>query len=124
MTVKLLLLKSGEEIIADVQDIVNDKDQTIGYYLNKPCVVKIKDIEVEREDKEKDSQNAAKFSIVIYPWIALTSDKFISIPVDWTITLVEPISKVKDMYKEQVMEYNQNDQSTDSSEQSNTDIED
>lgn len=124
MTVKLLLLKSGEEIVADVQDIVNDKDQTIGYYLNKPCIVKIKDIEVEREDEGKDSQNAAKFSIVIYPWIALTSDKFISIPSDWVITLVEPISKVKDMYKEQVMEYSQNDQSIDSSEQSNTDIED
>ena len=124
MTVKLLLLKSGEEIVADVQDIVNDKGQTIGYYLNKPCIVKIKDIEVEREDEGKDSQNAAKFSIVIYPWIALTSDKFISIPSDWVITLVEPISKVKDMYKEQVMEYSQNDQSIDSSEQSNTDIED
>jgi hypothetical protein len=121
MTVKLILLKSGEEIVSDVQEIVNDDDKTIGYYLHKPCIVKIKDIEVEREEDGKDSQNAAKFSIVIYPWIPLTADKFVSIPADWTVTIVEPISKVKNMYNDQVMGIKENDQSIDSDKQSDTD---
>ena len=41
MTVKLALLKSGEDIIADVQEMVFD-DKVIGYIFNKPCNIKMK----------------------------------------------------------------------------------
>ena len=44
MTIKLVLLKSGEDIIADVGEMAVGEDENarlIGYYLNKPCVVKM-----------------------------------------------------------------------------------
>ena len=44
MTVKLLLLKSGEDVIADVSEMAVGEDadkKVLGYFLDKPCVVKI-----------------------------------------------------------------------------------
>ena len=45
MSVKLLLLKSGEQVIADVKEmLVGDEEspKVVGYFLNKPCVVNIR----------------------------------------------------------------------------------
>ena len=42
MTIKLMLLKSGEDIISDVSEMcvgTEEDRQVIGYNLNKPCVV-------------------------------------------------------------------------------------
>ena len=44
MTVKLLLLKSGEDVIADVSEMAVGEEQdrkVLGYFLDRPCVVKI-----------------------------------------------------------------------------------
>ena len=41
MTIKLLLLKSGEDMIADISEMAYGEDadrRVVGYYLNKPCV--------------------------------------------------------------------------------------
>ena len=50
MTVKLALLKSGEDVIADVQEMVFE-DKVIGYIFNKPCNIKMK---VREEDSETE----------------------------------------------------------------------
>ena len=42
MTIKLMLLKSGEDVISDVTEMrvgTDGDSQVIGYNLNKPCVV-------------------------------------------------------------------------------------
>ena len=41
MTVKILLLKSGEDVIADLKEMVSPDEKVIGYFLTKPCVVKL-----------------------------------------------------------------------------------
>ena len=44
MTVKLILLKSGEDIIADITEMAVGEEENrrvIGYFLEKPCVVKM-----------------------------------------------------------------------------------
>ena len=46
MTIKLLLLKSGEDIIADVTEMAvgEEEERTIvGYFLDKPCVIRMRD---------------------------------------------------------------------------------
>ena len=55
MTVKLLLLKSGEDVIADVTEMGSgDKDdrRVVGYFLNKPCIVKMRDPNVLSEEND------------------------------------------------------------------------
>ena len=35
MTIKILLLKSGEDVVADVKEMVSPDDKVIGYFLTK-----------------------------------------------------------------------------------------
>ena len=49
MTIKLMLLKSGEDIIADVSEMSvgeDDDRRVVGYFLNKPCIVKMRQPEL------------------------------------------------------------------------------
>ena len=44
MTIKLMLLKSGEDVIADVSEMLmgeGEKRTVIGYRLDKPCVIRM-----------------------------------------------------------------------------------
>ena len=108
MTIKLLLLKSGEDIISDVTEMCvgeEDKRQVIGYYLNKPCVVRMRDPNlIEEEGPNKKSG----FSVSLFPWMPLSAQETIPVPADWLITLVEPIEKLKEMYIEDIVEYGKN----------------
>ena len=95
MTVKILLLKSGEDVVADVKEMVSPDDKVIGYFLTKPCVIKLIPKSVEGEKKET--------SISMYPWMPLAKEKQIPLPTDWVVTMVTPIEKVETMYKEDVL---------------------
>ena len=96
MTVKILLLKSGEDVIADVKEMVSPDEKVIGYFLNKPCVFKL--IPKDSEDESKKET-----AIRMYPWMPLAKEKDIPLPTDWVVTIVTPIEKVEQMYKEDVL---------------------
>jgi hypothetical protein len=93
MTVKLVILKSGEDVLADVQEMVVE-DKVIGYFFNNPCVVKLK--KVHQNDEVEHLKTLADVSL--YPWMPLSKDKKIPVTVDWVVTIVEPVSTLKDMY--------------------------
>lgn len=124
MTVKLVILKSGEDLICDMSEMVTETEKVVGYFLKKPCVVKIKDFVHKRDEVEENEEQNAKFNIVFYPWIPLSSSDVVTIPSDWVVTYVDPIPKLLNMYKNQVLEYKNNDQSITTGEQSDSDIED
>ena len=96
MTVKILLLKSGEDVIADLKEMVSPDEKVIGYFLTKPCVVKL--IPKDSEDESKKET-----AIRMYPWMPLAKEKDIPLPTDWVVTIVTPLEKVEQMYKEDVI---------------------
>ena len=100
MTVKLALLKSGENIISDIQEMVVD-ERVVGFFFNKPQVVLLKDFESVSKNNEEEIKHS--FDINLFPWILLTSDKKILVPNDWVVTLVEPVEKLKQMYEQKVL---------------------
>ena len=111
MTIKLMLLKSGEDVIADATEMrvgTEEESQVIGYHLNKPCVVKMRDPNLIKED---GPQKQSGFSVSLFPWMPLTSQETIPVPADWLITMVEPIEKLKEMYIEDIVEYGKDNQS-------------
>jgi len=115
MTVKLALLKSGEDVIADIQEMIIGEpgdQKVVGYFFNKACVVKMRTTE---ETKDKSYQ------ISLFPWISLTKDTKIPVINDWVITLVEPIDTLKQMYVNDVLNNGKNNQDTISTKQSNSD---
>ncbi len=98
MSVKLTVLKTGETLISDMQELVSDKEQTSphAYLLNNPHLVKIR----EKQFLTEDEKNDKKFGIdvLMTPWIVISSDKKIILPVDCVMTIVEPIDGVKKMF--------------------------
>ena len=111
MTIKLMLLKSGEDVIADVAEMcvgTEENRQVIGYHLNKPCIVKMRDPNLVKEDGPKKQSG---FSVSLFPWMPLTKQETIPVPADWLITMVEPIDKLKEMYIEDIVEYGKGNQS-------------
>ena len=102
MTIKILLLKSGEDVIADVKEMVSADKKVIGYFLSKPCVVKLL--------PKTTNGNKKETSISMYPWMPLAKEKQIPLPTDWVVTMVTPIEKVETMYKEDVLNGKTTDQ--------------
>ena len=104
MTVKILLLKSREDVVPDVKEMVSPDDKVIGYFLTKPCVIKLIPKTIETEEGE-----TKETSISMFPWMPLAKEKDIPLPTDWVVTMVSPIEKVETMYKEDIL----NGQTTD-----------
>ena len=101
MSIKLLLLKSGEQVLADTKELrrkddVPISDKVSGYLLslphkvtaNKPLVL------TENVNEERNVE------ITLSPWILLTEDKVMTIPKEWVITIVNPIESIVKMYGE------------------------
>ncbi len=112
MTIKLMLLKSGEDVISDVTEMcvgTEENRQVIGYHLHKPCVVKMRDPNVIKEDGPKKQSG---FAVSLFPWMPLSKDEKIPVPADWLITMVEPVTKLKEMYIEDIVEYGKDDKGT------------
>ena len=118
MTIKLLILKSGEEIISDINEMAvgeEDDQKVIGYFLRRPCLVKMKNPGVIDQEKNKTK---AGFEVSLIPWIALAEEEVIPIPSDWLVTMVTPVEQLEQMYIEDVLSYGQDDQSDSTDEQS------
>ena len=109
MTIKLVLLKSGEDIVSDVSEMIvgeegneENPQRVIGYYLSKPCLVKITDVKANA-DLKKGSEQKAGYSVTLFPWMPLSKEEKIPIPADWMVTMVEPVTKLREMYIEDVV---------------------
>ena len=123
MTIKLLLLKSGEDMIADITEMAygeGDDRRVVGYYLNKPCVIKMRDPNA-LDDMSEGRGRKAGFEVSLFPWIPLSAEENIPIPSDWLVTMVEPTAKLTEMYVEDIVKYGKNNQSNSSDEQSSSD---
>jgi hypothetical protein len=100
MSIKLAILKSGEDVIADIQEMIignpeePENQKVVGYFFNKPCVVKMRTTE-ESENKS--------YQINLFPWIPLSKDTKVPVINDWVITLVEPVDTLKKMYENDVL---------------------
>ena len=126
MTVKLLLLKSGEDLIVDISEMVSGEDENrhvIGYFLTKPCIVKMREPTLLTEESTEEQKKSA-FQVSLYPWMPLTVDKVIPVPSDWVVTIVEPIARLTQMYIEDVMNYGKDDKDSVDGEQSNINLTD
>ena len=115
MTIKVLVLKSGEDVIADVQEMMSSENQVMGYFLTKPCVVKL-----QAKETNKD------VSVRMHPWMPIAREKMIPLSTDWVVTMVTPVDKILEMYQTQVLndgneETDQTASSDEQSEDSNTD---
>ena len=97
MSIKLAVLKSGEQVIADAKELVSE-EKVRGYLFTKPHkVVSTQPLLLTEEQKDDNS-----LEVTLSPWIILSADKEVVVPTDWVVTLVEPLESVVKMYEEKV----------------------
>jgi hypothetical protein len=97
MSIKLAILKSGETVISDIKEIVSNENPC-GYLFHNPFKVLTERSILLSEESEYD----AKIQVSLSSWIFLTEDEKILVPLDWIVTLVDPIVSLKEMYEEKV----------------------
>lgn len=117
MTIKFIVLKSGEQLISDIKEMAvgeEDDQKVVGYFLHRPCMVKVKNPGIVEQEKSKTK---AGFEVTLIPWISLTEDEVIPIPSDWLVTMVEPVPQLTLMYTQDVLNYGKDNQSDSADEQ-------
>ena len=114
MTVKLSLLKSGEDVIADIQEMILD-EKVVGYFFINPYVVK-----VLAKDYGQTGESKTPCQLQLTPWLPLTNDEKIPVAPDWVITIVEPMPQLKTMYEDGVPKDGGQDDQSDSTDDDTT----
>jgi hypothetical protein len=99
MTIKLLLLKSGEDVIADVQEMVVE-EKVVGYILQYPARAKLVGDTIIRDGKE-----TTPFKLQLTPWMPLSKDNKVPLVADWVVTITEPVDQLTEMYVKGVEDY-------------------
>lgn len=114
MSIKLILLKTGENLIADVKEGFYE-EQVVCYILENPCEVRVTGSYAINGETQS--------SISLNRWPMLSKEKTIQIPPDSVITLTDPVDKLTNLYTTQVLgenngecETTDSDERTDSSE--------
>ena len=110
MSIKLVMLKSGEDLITDLKEIKSN-EEVIGYYFDNPLIIKMYESEQPTVLNEEGSmkQFSSKVDITFYPWIPLSKETKIPCSADYVVTIVEPIERLKTQYLERV-NHGKNDQ--------------
>ena len=99
MSIQLVLLKSGEEVIADVKELRDTNDELVSYVFKDPYCIKIKKSQVLAE-----GESQAKHHLAYYKWMSLTKDDDIIVNKDWVVCITDPLDSVKQSYKERMNE--------------------
>ena len=99
MSIQLVLLKSGEEVIADVKELRDDSDDLLSYVFKNPYTIKIKTAQVLTEGK-----GSPKHEAVYYKWMSLSKDTDIIVNKDWIVCITDPIDTIKTSYEERLNE--------------------
>ena len=93
MSVLLLMLKSGEELIADTKELELDGN-VIGFQLTNPQVLSLSRASTLNEEAEE-----SKISVNFSKWQIYSDDSVFRIPADWVVTVCNPIESLKTSYE-------------------------
>jgi len=100
MSVQLLVLKSSEEVIADVKELVleeNGKQKIIGFLLKEPRALSL-----SRSMTLNEEEDPSRISVNFVKWQPFSDDREFQIPADWVVTICNPIERLKTSYEEQL----------------------
>ena len=72
MSIKISLLKTGEQLISEMKELVaEDQDQAHAYMLENPHIVEIKDRQFITEEDKSIANAENKLNIILFIFILL-----------------------------------------------------
>ena len=102
MSIKILLLRSNEEIITEAQEIANPEGKlAIGYHLHKPFR-----LEIVSDEGDLVFNREKGYQLSWFPWAPLSKDKDFFLPADHVITAYDPLDSITDQYVQAIKEEN------------------
>ena len=106
MSVKLLLLKSGEEVITEVQELMDpETKEPIGFRLHKPFR-----LDIVSDDQGIVLDRNKGYQVSWFPWAPLSKDRDFFLPAGHVITAYSPLDSISEQYVNAIKEefYNEN----------------
>ena len=97
MSVQLALLKSGEEVIADIKEFRNSEDELVSYLFKDPFTIKIKKSQLLVEE-----DSTPKHEVLYYKWMSLSKDSDIIVNKDWVVCITDPLDSITKSYTERM----------------------
>ena len=94
MSVQIALLKSGEEVIADIKEFRDSDDNLVSYLFSEPYCIKIQTREVLVEANDAPS----KHELIFYKWMGLSKDKDLVVNKDWIVCIADPHDSILESY--------------------------
>ena len=103
MSIKLTLLKTGEQLISEMKELVPEgQEQVHAYLLDNPHTVEINEKQFITEDEKDVGGGDYGINVALLPWIILSKDKKMIIPVDSVLTVVEPVDALTKLYQDKL----------------------
>ena len=99
MSIKLAILKSGEHVISDVKELV-DEDRLCGYLFQNAYVIDARPPQFLTEEQKETGIHDVE--VLLTPWLIFSQERKIPVRADWLVTLVEPVEKIKELYEERI----------------------
>ena len=94
MTIQIALLKSGEEVIADIKEFRDSDENLVSYLFSEPYCIKIQTREVLIEADNAPS----KHELIFYKWMGLSKDKDLIVNKDWIVCIADPHESILESY--------------------------
>lgn len=101
MTVKLALLKSGEQVIADIMELVDENDKVVSLVFSNPYIARLLTPELLMENSVQ-LNDEIEHKVAFSPWIVLSADKKVAVDPKWVVTIVNPHEWIKFSYEEKM----------------------
>ena len=99
MSIKITVLKTGEHIISDMKELMTEGEENAqAYMLVNPHTYEINEKQFITEEERELEGGDYGINVSLLPWLILSKDSQMVIPTDSVLTVVEPISSVKQMF--------------------------
>ena len=102
MSIKILLLKSNEEIITEAQELVDPETKDpVGFKLHKPFR-----LEIVSDEGEIVFNREKGYQLSWFPWAPLSKEKDFFLPAGHVITAYDPLDSISEQYVQAIKEEN------------------
>ena len=101
MSIKITVLKTGEQLISDMKELMAEgQEHAQAYLLDNPHTYEINEKQFITEEEKEGGDYGIDVSLL--PWIILSKDSQMIIPVDSVLTVVEPVDALTKLYQDKI----------------------
>ena len=101
MSIKIAVLKSGDQLISDMKELMAENEEKVqAYMLVNPHTYEISEKQFMTEEEKEVGDYGIDVSLL--PWLILSKDKKMIIPVDSVLTVVEPVDALTKLYQDKL----------------------